>query len=175
MSTDASSSCRKRRTANHGLLGGAMHWVADLGEVVIGWVIALGDIALFSARTIRWMLTRAAAERYAAAEFLPDWRAQLAGGGAHRHVHRHGAGRAKLRSIPANAVGNAVGRDHQYVAGARTGTGAGGHDAGRPRRQRHGRRVGHDARDRTNRRACFRWAQTRFIIWSCRGFSAACC
>jgi phospholipid/cholesterol/gamma-HCH transport system permease protein len=44
--------------ANHGLLGGAMHWIADLGDVIIRWVIGLGDVALFSARTFRWMVTR---------------------------------------------------------------------------------------------------------------------
>jgi phospholipid/cholesterol/gamma-HCH transport system permease protein len=41
------------------LLGGITHWIADLGDVVIRWIIGLGDVALFSIRTVRWMLTRA--------------------------------------------------------------------------------------------------------------------
>jgi phospholipid/cholesterol/gamma-HCH transport system permease protein len=59
MSIGASSSLPRSPQANHGLLGGITHWIADLGEVVIRWIIGLGDVALFSIRTVRWMLTRA--------------------------------------------------------------------------------------------------------------------
>jgi phospholipid/cholesterol/gamma-HCH transport system permease protein len=59
MSTGASSSLPQPSHANHGLLGGITHWIADLGDVVIRWIIGLGDVALFSIRTVRWMLTRA--------------------------------------------------------------------------------------------------------------------
>ena len=45
-----------------------------------------------------------AAARDSAAELLSDWRAQPAGRGADRHVHRHGAGRAKLCAVPRRAI-----------------------------------------------------------------------
>lgn len=34
------------------------NWVSDLGDLVIRWVTALGDISLFSFRTLSWLLTR---------------------------------------------------------------------------------------------------------------------
>ncbi len=43
---------------NHGFLRGMTKWVADLGEVVTNWVVVLGDVALFSVRTFRWMVGR---------------------------------------------------------------------------------------------------------------------
>ena len=43
---------------NHSLVAGAVNWIADLGEVIIAWITALGDVMLFSWRTIRWMCTR---------------------------------------------------------------------------------------------------------------------
>lgn len=33
-------------------------WIADLGGVVVDWMVGLGGVALFSLRTIRWLLTR---------------------------------------------------------------------------------------------------------------------
>ena len=33
-------------------------WVADLGELAVGWVLALGDITLFALRTMRWLCSR---------------------------------------------------------------------------------------------------------------------
>jgi len=33
-------------------------WLADLGAVVIGWILSLGNISLFSLRTMTWMFTR---------------------------------------------------------------------------------------------------------------------
>lgn len=44
--------------ANHGLLEGAIRWIADLGDVIIAWVSALGDIMLFTWRTMVWMFSR---------------------------------------------------------------------------------------------------------------------
>src|SRR3954467_5346830 len=38
--------------------GGFFRWVADLGQLVIGWVTAIGDLSLFAMRTWRWMFTR---------------------------------------------------------------------------------------------------------------------
>src|SRR5215471_11597101 len=46
------------RATNHGLLAGAARWIADLGDVIIAWVSALGDIMLFSWRTMVWMFSR---------------------------------------------------------------------------------------------------------------------
>ncbi|HEY2882774.1 MAG TPA: ABC transporter permease [Pirellulales bacterium] len=43
---------------NHGLRRGAINWITDLGEVITRWVTALGDVMLFSGRTVRWMFTR---------------------------------------------------------------------------------------------------------------------
>lgn len=34
------------------------NWVADLGAVVIEWVCGLGNIAIFSLRTVQWLFTR---------------------------------------------------------------------------------------------------------------------
>jgi phospholipid/cholesterol/gamma-HCH transport system permease protein len=34
------------------------NWVADLGELVISWVAALGDFTLFTWQTMTWLLTR---------------------------------------------------------------------------------------------------------------------
>ncbi len=34
------------------------NWVADLGQVVLGWVVALGDLTLFAGRTFSWMFSR---------------------------------------------------------------------------------------------------------------------
>lgn len=36
----------------------ATDWIADLGAVVMDWVVGLGNISSFSMRTFRWMLTR---------------------------------------------------------------------------------------------------------------------
>ncbi|HZZ26435.1 MAG TPA: ABC transporter permease [Pirellulales bacterium] len=35
-----------------------MDWIADFGEVIIGWVATVGDAALFFWMTLRWMMTR---------------------------------------------------------------------------------------------------------------------
>jgi phospholipid/cholesterol/gamma-HCH transport system permease protein len=58
MSTGATPSLPQSQPQHHGLARGASHWVADLGAVVINWIAALGDVAMFSWQTFRWMFTR---------------------------------------------------------------------------------------------------------------------
>jgi phospholipid/cholesterol/gamma-HCH transport system permease protein len=58
MSTAANPSLPQPHANNHGLMAGAVNWIADLGSVIIAWITGLGDVMLFSARTIRWMFTR---------------------------------------------------------------------------------------------------------------------
>jgi phospholipid/cholesterol/gamma-HCH transport system permease protein len=41
-----------------GLLGVIADWISDLGSLVIDWIVALGDIALFSLQTFSWLFTR---------------------------------------------------------------------------------------------------------------------
>lgn len=41
-----------------GLFDLLVHRIADLGEVVVGWLVGLGDIGLFVLRTVRWLMTR---------------------------------------------------------------------------------------------------------------------
>jgi phospholipid/cholesterol/gamma-HCH transport system permease protein len=36
----------------------AANWVADLGEVVLNWLGTLGDVAIFSCKTLAWMIRR---------------------------------------------------------------------------------------------------------------------
>jgi len=45
---------------NHrpGMLQSLSDWIADCGALVIDWIVALGGISLFCARTFRWLLTR---------------------------------------------------------------------------------------------------------------------
>lgn len=33
-------------------------WIIDLGDVIIGWFMAVGDVALFALRTFRWLFSR---------------------------------------------------------------------------------------------------------------------
>ncbi len=40
------------------LLGAIENWIADLGDRVIAWVTALGDVSLFCVRTLVWLFTR---------------------------------------------------------------------------------------------------------------------
>lgn len=42
----------------HGLPTAAVNWVADFGAVLIDWTRGLGNIAVFSLQTFRWMFTR---------------------------------------------------------------------------------------------------------------------
>jgi len=41
-----------------GLIGWLIDWLADLGEVVMGWVLGLGSIAVFTFRTLQWLFSR---------------------------------------------------------------------------------------------------------------------
>ena len=41
-----------------GFIGATSAWIGDLGDVVIGWVAALGDIILFIGTVLRWTFTR---------------------------------------------------------------------------------------------------------------------
>lgn len=34
------------------------NWVSDLGELVIDWIAAIGDVAIFALRTMQWLFTR---------------------------------------------------------------------------------------------------------------------
>jgi len=36
----------------------AANWVADLGDVVLNWMATLGDVAIFSFKTVAWMIRR---------------------------------------------------------------------------------------------------------------------
>ncbi len=36
-------------------------WVADVGDVVVGWTTSIGEVSLFALRTIRWLFARAPA------------------------------------------------------------------------------------------------------------------
>lgn len=38
--------------------GGLTGWVSDLGALMIDWIVALGDVALFAIRTVSWLTTR---------------------------------------------------------------------------------------------------------------------
>jgi phospholipid/cholesterol/gamma-HCH transport system permease protein len=44
--------------ARGGPLGAVSEWVADLGELVLTWMSALGDLSLFALRTVSWLVTR---------------------------------------------------------------------------------------------------------------------
>jgi phospholipid/cholesterol/gamma-HCH transport system permease protein len=41
-----------------GLAGWLFDWIADLGEVAMGWVSGLGSISVFVFQTFQWLLTR---------------------------------------------------------------------------------------------------------------------
>lgn len=41
-----------------GYVGGFAEWIADLGDVIIGWIAALGEITLFIGSVFGWTFTR---------------------------------------------------------------------------------------------------------------------
>jgi len=41
-----------------GFVVGVVDWISDLGDVIIGWVAALGEITLFIGSVFRWTFTR---------------------------------------------------------------------------------------------------------------------
>ena len=127
--------------------------IADVGAVVIRWVETLGDMTLFALQHHLLAVHAPAAPRHAAHRALQHRRAEPAGRRAHRHVHRHGAGRAVVHAVQGVRLRDAARRADQHVDVPRAGPGAGRHDARRPRRQRDRRRARHDARHRADRRA----------------------
>lgn len=44
--------------SRQGALAASVDWVSDVGEVLIGWVMAVGEVSLFALRTLRWLFTR---------------------------------------------------------------------------------------------------------------------
>jgi phospholipid/cholesterol/gamma-HCH transport system permease protein len=54
----SSSSGATTRPRSGGLAGAVADWITDLGQVFVNAVTASGDMALFTIRTIRWMLVR---------------------------------------------------------------------------------------------------------------------
>jgi phospholipid/cholesterol/gamma-HCH transport system permease protein len=56
MSRDISTSDEK--APNRGLIEAVADWVADLGDVVMDWLIGLGSVATFTFRTFLWLTTR---------------------------------------------------------------------------------------------------------------------
>lgn len=45
-------------SARRGLADIAADSIADLGELLVGWVLTVGDVSLFGLRTLRWLFTR---------------------------------------------------------------------------------------------------------------------
>ena len=41
-----------------GPLADVREWVADLGQLMIDWTMAVGDVAIFFWRTLTWLFTR---------------------------------------------------------------------------------------------------------------------
>jgi phospholipid/cholesterol/gamma-HCH transport system permease protein len=56
MSFDASSADAAVR--RRGPLSAVREWMADLGQLVIEWTMAVGDVSIFFWRTISWLFTR---------------------------------------------------------------------------------------------------------------------
>ena len=54
----AGSQSTGQSSRSGGPLFALTEWVADLGLLVTEWITALGDVALFSLRTLTWLLTR---------------------------------------------------------------------------------------------------------------------
>jgi phospholipid/cholesterol/gamma-HCH transport system permease protein len=57
MSTVSNNPTRNAQTSARPMFG-LVDWIADLGAVVIDWIIGLGNISSFFLRTMRWLLTR---------------------------------------------------------------------------------------------------------------------
>lgn len=52
-STNPSGPARSRSVSQ-----AAGDWISDLGGLVLGWIVALGDVAIFAFRTFTWLATR---------------------------------------------------------------------------------------------------------------------
>ena len=126
--------------------------VADLGAVTIRWVETLGDMTLFSLSTLSWLLTR----RPRRGTLLTS-------------LYNIGVLSLPVVALTGTFIGMVLAvqsytQFKQFGFETRLGAlinlsmcrelgpGAGGHDAGRPRRQRDRRRTGHDADHRADRR-----------------------
>ena len=58
MATSSDTPISTRPGAVDGLCDAIAHWIADMGTVVIDWMTALGDLALFAFQTFAWMIGR---------------------------------------------------------------------------------------------------------------------
>ncbi len=58
MNVNSKSPLRKTNGVSRGLLLAVADRVADLGEVIVDWVVGLGNIATFTMRMFGWLLTR---------------------------------------------------------------------------------------------------------------------
>ena len=58
MATGSNAPTGDRSVIDGGMLQLAVDWIADLGGLLIDWMVALGNISLFAIRTTRWLLTR---------------------------------------------------------------------------------------------------------------------
>lgn len=54
----SSDSTPARPPAHSPALEAVAHWVADIGGLLISWVIAVGDVSLFGLRMLSWLVTR---------------------------------------------------------------------------------------------------------------------
>jgi len=57
-SITSGSSAYPSPTGPSGYIGWASQWIAELGEVVIGWIAGLGSFAIFCLRMFFWLTTR---------------------------------------------------------------------------------------------------------------------
>ena len=58
MSSGAANPANNTHARNGGMAQALVDWIIDLGDVVIGWFVAVGDVTLFAVRTFRWLLFR---------------------------------------------------------------------------------------------------------------------
>ena len=58
MATGSNVPTGDRSVIDGGMLQLAVDWIADLGGLLIDWMVALGNISQFAVRTTRWLLTR---------------------------------------------------------------------------------------------------------------------
>ena len=134
MSTGQAGAAVPRNHRRWSLAQAISAWIADLGDMVITWVAALGDITAFGGRTMMWLVSR-----------LPQRETLLP------NFYQIGVLSLPVVALTGTFIGmvlavqsysqfrvvnleTRLGGDHQHVAGARVGTGAGRHDARGPRR-----------------------------------------
>ena len=93
--------------------GGLVDWIVDVGNGDDRRHGVAGRHRPVRAAHVFLAAVPSAAQGDAAAELLSDRRAQPAGRGPDRDVHRHGLGGAELRAVSPGRAGNAAGRRHQ--------------------------------------------------------------